>query len=577
MENSTLVFGVIPTLFVAGPLAIFAVLFPALAAAVMLLFRRWSSAFVVLSLNSSLVFVHSWFHASLRGHWWSSSLFLWTLIGVISLLGMIRSLRRAKTPNPVVAQQASRGEWIMICVLSFITLGGVAYCVIYDKSLLDMQQRALLVMSVGTWICLAYMLFASPRPTKTSWTIALCPEIVMLGAIGLASISLTLSTYIDEVLIDEKVTIAWTFEPDAAGAIYSSPAVVGDHVFTAVARQRGLGLFGTVYCLNRHNGEVLWMFNDDGTMKPLFSSPCVSNGRLYIGEGFHRDSMCKLYCIDAEKGNKLWEFTTTGHTESSPSVVDGSVYFGAGDDGLYCVDAVTGEKRWHFAGPHVDGKPALADGRVYAGSGYGDYEVFCLDARTGKDIWRRPVDLPSFGSPMVDGGRVYFGIGNGNLMGSDNQPAGALLCLNAFNGHDVWRCAVADAVHAKPLANESRVFCCCRDNKCYCFDSENGRMIWNRDLGSAIVTEPVLEKNCFQGRATKLYALARDGGISCLNLEDGSLCWKRNLQKEPAARFISSPSIVVDQSEHGCHCKIYLGASIHGKPVLYCLDERLDK
>ena len=54
--------------------------------------------------------------------------------------------------------------------------------------------------------------------------------------------------------------------------------------------------------------------------------------------------MCKLYCIHAAKGEKLWEFATKGHTESSPRVIDGRVYFGAGDDGLYCVDAITGEE-----------------------------------------------------------------------------------------------------------------------------------------------------------------------------------------------------------------------------------------
>ena len=86
------------------------------------------------------------------------------------------------------------------------------------------------------------------------------------------------------------------------------------------------------------------MFNNNGDMKPVFSSPCVWNGRLYIGEGFHSDMMCKLYCIDAAKGEKLWEFATKGHTESSPRVIDGRVYFGAGDDGLYCVDAITGEE-----------------------------------------------------------------------------------------------------------------------------------------------------------------------------------------------------------------------------------------
>ncbi len=580
MATSHAVFGVIPTLFVAGPLAIFAVLFPGLAAAVLLLFRRWSSAFLVLSLNSSLLFLHSWFQSSLRGHWWGSFMFLWILLGVISFFGTARSLRRArKWSTPLIPQEGSRGEWIMICMLSLVAFSGVGYCIIREKSLLDPQQRALLVLSVGTWTSFAYMSLAPSRPTKALWVRRLSPEIMMLGAIGLASISVTLFTYIGEFLSDEKVALAWSFEPDEDGAIYSSPAVLGDCVFTAVAHQRGAAQFGAVYCLDRHSGNVLWMFNDGGAMKPVFSSPCVWDGRLYIGEGFHGDSKCRLYCIDAKKGCKLWEFVTQGHTESSPSVVDGNLYFGAGDDGMYCADAVTGVERWHFAGPHVDGRPAVAGGRVYAGSGYGKYEVFCLDAHTGWAIWRRAVELPSFGSPTPAGERVYFGIGNGNFLSSAVRPAGALLCLNAINGEYVWRFDVPDAVHAKPVISEGHIYFNCRDNHCYCLDSEYGQSIWRHELGSAAVAEPILAADCHDGQPRRLYTVATEGNMYCLDLADGSVRWRRDLREshQEIDRFISSPSVVVDQAEHGCHGKIYYGASIYGRPVLYCLDERLDK
>src|SRR5205807_2793390 len=102
---------------------------------------------------------------------------------------------------------------------------------------------------------------------------------------------------------------------------------------------------------------------------------------------------CKLYCLDADTGAKVWDFQTASHTESSPCVAGGWVYFGAGDDGLYCLDAATGAKAWHLnAGLHVDANPVAAGGRVHCGSGVGDtYKetcVFCLDAATGKELWR---------------------------------------------------------------------------------------------------------------------------------------------------------------------------------------------
>ena len=45
----------------------------------------------------------------------------------------------------------------------------------------------------------------------------------MLIAVGSTSIALTLLKYIDEVLVSDRVTVAWTFQLDEAGVIYSSP------------------------------------------------------------------------------------------------------------------------------------------------------------------------------------------------------------------------------------------------------------------------------------------------------------------------------------------------------------------
>src|SRR5262249_40484221 len=162
------------------------------------------------------------------------------------------------------------------------------------------------------------------------------------------------------------------------------------------------------FCLDRNTGKVIWKFDDRGELKQMFSSPRIANGRLYVGEGFHQDSFCKLYCLDAASGEKLWHIQTKSHTESSPTIVDGKVYLGAGDDGFYGADAENGKIIWHFEGAHVDFNPVLVDGKLYAGSGYGTYEIFCLDADKGQPLWRQPIDLPAFATPAIAGDRVIF-------------------------------------------------------------------------------------------------------------------------------------------------------------------------
>src|SRR5262249_38054159 len=147
---------------------------------------------------------------------------------------------------------------------------------------------------------------------------------------------------------------------------------VGERVYVAAAHDDVFSPYGAVYCLDRGTGKMLWTFDDKKKMKQIFSSPVVVGDRLYIGEGFHQDFECRVFCLNAEKGEKIWELATGSHTESTPCVVDGRVYCGAGDDGLYCIDAVKGEKVWNFPSFHIDASPVVVGDRVYAGCGIGD-------------------------------------------------------------------------------------------------------------------------------------------------------------------------------------------------------------
>src|SRR5262249_41049707 len=151
------------------------------------------------------------------------------------------------------------------------------------------------------------------------------------------------------------------------GQVLSSPVVADNRVYLAALRQKGLELFGALYCVNATTKQLLWTFTNNGAMKPVYSTPCLADGRLYIGEGFHTDHGCTRYCLAAQSGKKLWEFPTTSHTEGAPVVANGRVYFSAGDDGVLCVDAVKGTKVWQFPSAerakkmrlHVDSRPEV--------------------------------------------------------------------------------------------------------------------------------------------------------------------------------------------------------------------------
>ena len=311
-------------------------------------------------------------------------------------------------------------------------------------------------------------------------------------------------------------------------------------------------------------------------MKQIFSSPFVVGDRLFIGEGYHQHADCKLYCLNARTGAKLWEFVTMSHTESSPCVVDGKVYFGAGDDGVYCVDADSGKQIWHYKGLHVDTSPTVVAGRVYGGSGYGDrYYIFCLKAESGDIVWRQDSKLPVFGSPTVIDNQVFFGSGNGNMLQSAAQPAGALLCVSTAKGEPMWPAfAVPDSVLMKPATDAKHVWFGSRDGNFYCLNRRDGSLAWKKELGSPIVTAPALAGCPTCGHSSTLYVAASNGKVFCLDPDNGQEYWAYEMPSQLKPELLSSPRLFAGNGNR----RLYFGAvhTIDGSSMgsLYCLEDR---
>jgi outer membrane protein assembly factor BamB len=73
--------------------------------------------------------------------------------------------------------------------------------------------------------------------------------------------------------------------------------------------------------------------------------------------------------LDAVTGAKVWNFTTGGHVQSAPALADGKVYAGSWNHKVYCLDAATGAFIWSYTGgAHFVSSPAVANGVVYIGS-----------------------------------------------------------------------------------------------------------------------------------------------------------------------------------------------------------------
>lgn len=185
----------------------------------------------------------------------------------------------------------------------------------------------------------------------------------------------------------------WTFT--TGGIIAASPVVVSGVVYFPSGD-------GFVYALNADAGTRRWR----SRILPSSSTPAVVNGRVYLGAGV---DFGYFYALNAATGTVVWR-SNIGGVASSPAVEDGKIYVGSNSNKVYALNASNGAILWQTPVDNsVSSSPAVANGVVYVGTTRGTF--YALDATTGAALWTRQVGYPGpiFSSPAVAHGLVYVG------------------------------------------------------------------------------------------------------------------------------------------------------------------------
>lgn len=252
----------------------------------------------------------------------------------------------------------------------------------------------------------------------------------------------------------------WGFE---SGDLYvSSPVVTGGKVLIG-------GGDGHLYALDAANGKTLWKVKTGGRVR---SSPAVSDGVVYAGS---MDG--SLYAVDLATGQSKWRFDTVGASlksgnfgfdrktiQSSPAVVDGTVYVGSRDGFLYAVDAATGKERWRqdHKASWINSSPAVWDGKVYAGSSDAVF-VQAVDVQTGKEVWRTRTEGIVWSSPAIAGSTLYVGDGSGLLH-----------ALDARTGEKRWSYRLGSGIFSSPVPLDDMVVVGSNDGALYAIGASQG-------------------------------------------------------------------------------------------------------
>jgi outer membrane protein assembly factor BamB len=269
--------------------------------------------------------------------------------------------------------------------------------------------------------------------------------------------------------------------------------------------------------LDARTGAVRWRRSFH---RCFAASTAVANGIVYATlmapPPCEADSGGLLVAVDARTGRIRWRLATAP-TESSPLLVDRTLYFGAWDGRVSAVDLRTHRVRWSFdTGDKVKGGPAFDAGAVYVGSYSGRF--YALDAGTGRVRWSAPIGA-TYATPAVADGRVYVGTVDGRIVALDERT-----------GRVLWSRQTGSYVYAAAAVWRGTVYVGSYDHNLYALDAATGRTRWVHAANAPISGAPTILDGLVYfstcGSCSKFESNPRARRTYALDARTGVLRWR---------------------------------------------------
>ena len=192
--------------------------------------------------------------------------------------------------------------------------------------------------------------------------------------------------------------------------------------------------------------------------------------------------------------------------------------------------------------------PVVAGGRVFAFSSWrsgGSVEdvTLCLDARTGRTIWKKsyPSGAGEYGSsstPCVAEGKVFVG-----------GARGTSYCFDADSGRELWKTSIhSSEINSSFVYLDGRVFILA--DRLFALDAQTGEKLWEqRQVSGGRDSSPVVWT---EGGAT--YIIAGNNGICCVRPQNGEVVWQVRGAGRPGSPVACGNTMV---EVHNDWAKIY--------------------
>src|SRR5437867_2299492 len=163
--------------------------------------------------------------------------------------------------------------------------------------------------------------------------------------------------------------------------------------------------------------------------------------------------------------------------------------------------------------------PAVAQGRLFVGGGFGSYDFYAFDALAGAQVWHLGTTDDGPTAAVLAEGLVVF-----------NTESCTLEVVEAAGGKVVWERWLGDPLLAQPAVTDGRVFMVYPKNgqhRLGAFTLQHGQPLWETRLDHDVITAPVVSEG-------KVYLSTFDGTVWCMEPETGRVNWSQQMQATSA-------------------------------------------
>jgi outer membrane protein assembly factor BamB len=218
------------------------------------------------------------------------------------------------------------------------------------------------------------------------------------------------------------------------------PSVSDDRVYFPSAD-------GTLYCLNKNDGTVIWKFKGKDSFK---ATPAIFGDKIVASGLDHH-----VYCLNAGDGSVVWDYETGFEVDGSTILSDGKLYFGGEDRNFYCLNFADGSLVYKVPVGSVEASITMKDGRIYLGTEGGD--LYCINPADGSFIWKVRIGVDSDSTPAVANGMLYTAAEDG-VVRAYKADHGELVWSFVTDGARLGNASEHLGIWASPILVNGRIY-----------------------------------------------------------------------------------------------------------------------